>query len=382
MRFSSALSEHPESVEAAGEVIGRTLEALGEGPDLVVVFASAHHREAFPQLCSAMRRLLRPVTLLGAVASAVVGGDREVEAGPALSVWAGCGLGGARPVRLGPAYDTGPASAPIAPGPSPLDAVGSGTLVLLADPFSFDADRFARHLGATRPDLDVVGGLLSAGRGPGRNQLVLDGAAHWDGAVGVVLDAGTVGATVVSQGCRPVGQPFTVTRASGNLIEQIAGRPAVALLNTAIEQCPPEEQALLRRGIQIGRVVDEHRSEFGPGDFLVRAVLGVDRATGGLVVGDEVEIGATVQFHVRDEASADDDLRRMLAGAEADAALLFTCDGRGASLFGVPDHDVTVLNELTGSRATAGMFCGGELGRIGGQPHVHGFTATMALFGR
>ena len=132
--------------------------------------------------------------------------------------------------------------------------------------------------------------------------------------------------------------------------------------------------------MHLGRVIDEHKLDFERGDFLIRGVLGADPDSGALAVGDELEIGATVQFQVRDAVSADDDLRAMLAGREADGALVFTCNGRGIGLFGAPDHDASVVSELTGSPALAGMFCAGELGPIGGRTFLHGFTASMALF--
>ena len=116
------------------------------------------------------------------------------------------------------------------------------------------------------------------------------------------------------------------------------------------------------------------------GDFLVRNVLGADRAAGAVAVGDEVPVGATVQFQVRDAASADEDLRSLLAGHDAAGALVFTCNGRGTHLFGRPDHDAEVISDHVGSGAVGGMFCAGELGPVGGRSFLHGFTASVLLF--
>jgi small ligand-binding sensory domain FIST len=110
-------------------------------------------------------------------------------------------------------------------------------------------------------------------------------------------------------------------------------------------------------------------------------VPGADRERGALAIGERVDIGQTLQFHVRDAASADDDLRALLAGEHADGALLFTCNGRGTHLFGVADHDTGVVDELLGPVPLAGMFCAGEIGPVGPRSFVHGFTASLALFG-
>jgi small ligand-binding sensory domain FIST len=90
-------------------------------------------------------------------------------------------------------------------------------------------------------------------------------------------------------------------------------------------------------------------------------------------------VGSTAQFQVRDADSADEDLRHLVAGNTADAALLFTCNGRGFRLFRQPDHDATVLSEGLGGAPVAGMFCAGELGPVGGHNFLHGFTASIVL---
>jgi len=186
--------------------------------------------------------------------------------------------------------------------------------------------------------------------------------------------------TVVSQGCRPVGQPYVVTRSEGNRIEELAGRAAIERVQDTASEASEEDRSLMRAGLHLGVVVDEHQTDFLRGDFLVRNVLGGDPGTGAIVVGDDVSVGQTVQFQVRDAAAADEDLRELLSGVEAEAALLFTCNGRGRRFFGVPDHDAGVLDQLLGPLPVAGALCAGEVGPVGGQNFLHGFTASVALF--
>ena len=108
-------------------------------------------------------------------------------------------------------------------------------------------------------------------------------------------------------------------------------------------------------------------------------MLGADRTTGAIAVGDVMPVGTTVQFHLRDARTADEDLHVLLKGHEADGALVFTCNGRGSRLFDEPHHDVRVLTDLLGPVPLAGCFAAGEIGPVGGQNFVHGFTASMAL---
>jgi small ligand-binding sensory domain FIST len=201
------------------------------------------------------------------------------------------------------------------------------------------------------------------------------------GAVGALLGPGADIHTLVSQGCRPFGRPLVVTRADANIIFELAGRPALErLVAQAHESLSEDEVALLEMGgLQLGRVIDEHRENFGRGDFLVRNVVGADRSSGAIAVGDVVDVGTTVQFHLRDAASADEDLHALIAPERADGALVFTCNGRGTRLFGAPHHDVRVLSEHLGPVPMAGFFAAGELGPVCGRNFLHGFTASVAL---
>jgi small ligand-binding sensory domain FIST len=382
-RFASALSQHPLAAHAVGETAGEILERFdGDDPDLVVCFASAHHVGALEDVVAALRSLLEPKVLLGMTASSVIGGALEVEESPALSVLAGTLPGrtlSPLALRMVPTAD-GPALAGW-----PEDVGSARTLILLADPFSFPVDAFLTRVNDGGSPLSVIGGLASAAARPGGNRLVFGDQLLTEGAVGVLLDDDVAVHTLVSQGCRPVGQPFTVTKAQGNVVQELGGTPALERLQQIAAAASEEERELLRGGLHVGIVVDEHKAEFSRGDFLVRNLIGADRETGALAVGDVVSVGQTLQFHVRDADAADEDLRELLQGAapalgDGAAGLLFTCNGRGRHLFDTPDHDAGLVEKLLGPIPLAGCFCAGEIGPVGGRNFLHGFTASLALF--
>jgi small ligand-binding sensory domain FIST len=376
-RYAAALSQHPVPAHAVGETAGQIMDELrGDDPDLVVCFASPHFVGAFDDVAHALRQLLGPKVLLGGTAVSIIGGAHEIEDAAALSVFAAV-FDDATLTPVALRVEDTPDGAAVVGWPE-LDHE-PGTLLLFAEPFSFPIDGFLRRLNEDRPELTVIGGLASAGGRPGANRLVLDEAVPEDGAVGVFLDGVDVG-TVVSQGCRPIGDAFVVTRSQRNFIEELGGRPAMTRLQELAENASDDDRELLRRGLHMGLVVDEHKAEFERGDFLVRNVLGADQESGALAVGDRVAVGQTVQFHVRDAAAADEDLRELLVGAEARAALVFTCNGRGRHLFGVPDHDAGLVDQMLGPIPAAGAFCAGEIGPVGGRNFLHGFTASLALF--
>ena len=381
MGFAGALSLHPTAAAATGEVAGEVLEQIGPEPDLALLFCSPDHLDAVADIAATVRTVLQPRVLAGATASAVLAGGHEAEEGPALALWAARLPAPARPVRVTAAMT---ASGTAVGGLSARTCGPGDVLVLLADPFSLPVDDVVEMLRTLDPPVAVAGGAASAARGPGGNRLVLDGEIFADGAVGVVLPPEAATSLVVSQGCRPVGDPMIVTQAQGNMLVELAGRPALDRLRDLVAEASPDDRALLSDGLHLGVAVDEHRMTFDRGDFLVRNVLGADRDAGAIAVGDRLAVGTTVQFQVRDADAADEDLSALLAAAVPDrsaaGALVFTCTGRGTRLFGEPDHDARAVSAVVSSDAVAGMFCAGEIGPVGGRSFLHGFTASVVLF--
>jgi small ligand-binding sensory domain FIST len=378
MAFAAALSEHPDASQATGEVVGHVLDQVGEGPDLALLFVTGPHVAAFEDIASAVRELLHPSSFAGTTAVSIIGGDREVEEQPAMTLWA-ARFDAPAPVYHLDTVRTGDGIAVVGIDHAALDR--ATTMLLLADPMTFPVDEVVRALGDAHPNVSIIGGMASAGFAPGANRLAVDDVVHTEGAVAVLLDDRHHVSTVVSQGCRPIGAPLVVTRAEQNVVHEIAGAPALERLEAVFAQADEHERELMQNGLHIGLVIDEHKLDFGRGDFLIRNVMGADRETGAVVIGDAVEIGATVQFHVRDAEAADEDLRELFADRRAEAALVFTCNGRGLRLFGRPDHDAEIVDTIVKRHATAGMFCAGEIGPVGNRNFLHGFTASVALFG-
>lgn len=368
MRAGAALSEHPLASQALGECVGRLLEVGGTSPDLLVVLSTAAHLGAMEDVVAAARTLLSPGLVVGAGAPSVLAGGIEVEEHAALAMLALWDAGGTcRPVRVD---DRGVGHL----------AGSSGTLVLFADPFSTDAPSLLAGLDEVAPGLVVTGGLVAAARHRGGNLLLLDAEQHRDGAVGVLLDPSVPARVLVSQGCRPVGEPMTVTAAEHRVVRELAGRPALERWREVAAGLDPVDQQLAAGGLLLGRVMDLHGGDFSSVDVLVRTVLGADRDLGALAVDDEVPVGATVQFQVRDAASARRDLEDVLADQRAIGALVATCTSRGSRLFGAPDVDAAAVADALDPSPVAGMFCAGQFGPVGRRGAVHaGAVATLLL---
>ena len=376
-RVGAGLSDADGAVFAAAEAAREARAALGgASADLAFVFLSADHLDEAEAALWTASTELEAAHLLGCVAQGVVGHDRELEQGPAVSVWAGAFPGSAIETFYASAFETDEG---IGIGGIP-DLEDADLVTLLVDPFTFPAAGFLAELDRA----PVVGGLAAATGEPETQALFLDGEVLREGAVGAVLRGVRV-KTVVSQGCAPVGSDSVITNAEENVVLELAGKPALERLRDELRAMTVEEQGLAARGgVLAGLVIDENRADYRRGDYLMRGLMGADEDIGALAVGEAVRIGQTLRFHVRDARSADEDLREGLAdaldGSTAAGALLFTCNGRGTNMFPMRDHDARAVAEAIGGDAVAGFFCAGEIGPVGGKPFLHGFTATLAIF--
>jgi len=390
MRAAAAIGQHQTWQGALAEAASRMSLADGGECDLAFLFASPAYAEAFPDLVAAARRATRASTLLGCSGGGVIGGDREVEGVPALSLMA-FALPQAilRPVRL--------TQGVLERCRSPEDwhdAIGVGpgeaaAWFLFADPFTLDADALLGAWAAAYPGVPVVGGLASGEARARATHVFIDEKVYDRGAVAVALGGAYEVCTIVSQGCTPIGDPWTVTGAAGNVIETIGRRPAYQVLLETVQSLPEDLRARARGNLFVGLAMDERREELRRGDYLIRNLLAADPEHGTLTVGAIPRSGQTLQFQLRDPAAADEDLeallaatRRTLRGREPLAALLCSCNGRGIGLFGVPDHDARAVAAHLGPIPLAGFFCNGEVGPVGSRNFLHGYTASIALIVR
>ncbi len=337
-------------------------------PDLVMVFAT-------PDAVDALGRAKGPWRSIGCIADGVIGGMNEVEEGPAVAVWQ-ASFGGAewsvcriKAVQV----EDGIAIRGWRHPPEPTGAI------VLVDPASFPTSAFVAELAAG--GIPVMGGLATSSQG---TQLMVDGATSQTGAVAVAFGRGVQFQTTVSQGCRPIGEPLVVTQATGGHILEIGGRRAFDVLSEVVRGLDDSERDLVRSGLQIGIAADEYQESFEIGDFLIRPVVNLDEEVGFVAAGGRVDVGRTIQFHVRDPESAAQELDHMLSGADAPAgsgALLFTCNGRGRRFFGRPNHDAALVAAHRAPRALAGFFAAGEIGPVAGANHLHAYTASLLELG-
>jgi small ligand-binding sensory domain FIST len=345
MRFHASVSENETSADAARELFAAA-RASRVSADVAFLFFTAHHNEDIESVTEKAWLELDPQVMLGCSAEGVIGGDREVERSPGMSLLVGELPG----VRLHPFHirteewremitDDEALKERIAHGPETRAVIGFG------DPFTVPLNQLLPALDKIAPSAPLVGGMASSARQPGENRLIRNDQVLEDGFVGVSLAGPIDVQTVVSQGCRPIGKTLLITKGHDNVIEQLGGKPALTALRETVNELSEQDKHLLGNGLLIGLAISEYRERFGRGDFLVRNLVGVDQNSGAIALADYVRVGQTVQFHVRDAATADEDLGLLLEPQrvrEAPAGgLLFSCNGRGTHLFDTTCHDIS-----------------------------------------
>jgi small ligand-binding sensory domain FIST len=398
LSVGSGMSANIDPVLAAEQACEEAGASLKPGEaDLVLVFASGTHGAKLGEIAPVIRAALEPGTLVGVSAEGIVAGSREHEQGPAVSVFAASMPGTSLHPFLYrdlPHVKEGDHAALAETARVAGVRRDLRATLFFADPFSVPAAAAVGVLSATRRVVEglrrapVVGGMASGASRPGGNVIVLNDQVMRAGGVGVAVRGDVSIDALVSQGCRPIGKPLVITSAQRNVVKTLAGARALDALRSIIDELPAEDRDLLPNGVFVGRVIDEYKSRFGRGDFLIRGVLGVDHGSGAIAVSDLVRTGQTVQFHLRDAKTATEDLELLLAAQSLQSppvgGLLFTCNGRGARLFGEPSHDASRISRTLGAdpdrpMPLAGFFAAGEFGPVGNASFLHGHTASLAL---
>ena len=370
------------------EIIKDLLPDGGEAFDFAFFFISFFNKETILEISTLLQKKLKVKNFLGCSCAGVIGTYNEVEQQPACSlILAKLGNVTVNPFSLNQ-EDLGSMARPedwydffdVYPNEKPK-------FLTLCDPFLMDTNQFLDGVNNAYPQCPVVGGIASAASAPRGNVLILNGKFYDEGAVGVHMTGNVRIDTIVSQGCRPIGENYIVTKAQGNIIYELAGSPFLKVLEDVLNKSPQRDRTLAKEAIFVGIAMNEYKHEMKRGDFLIRMLVGIDEKSGAGAIADYIHSGQTIQFHVRDAVSATEDLNELLRlqhhknpQMNPAGALIFSCNGRGQNLFKEKNHDIGIIQGQIGGVPGAGFFCAGEIGPVGGKNFIHGFTSSIALF--
>ena len=390
MRWASVVSDQ-QNLEAAIEDCASSIrQELGDdAPDLVVVFVSPHFSAQYDQVPTMIRDKLGAKLLFGCSGGGVIGGGQEIEHRPGLSLTA-AQLPDVELLHFHlegddlPDLDTGPDAWELALGVSAQD---SPRFLLVADPYSFPAQNLLLGLDYAFSQSVKIGGLASGGQRSGDNALFLGDKIFRSGAIGIAMRGNVAVDTIVAQGCRPIGGLMCITKSRQNLLLELDEQLPLKVLQELYSASNERDQELMQKSLFLGIVMDDLVETPLQGDFLVRNVIGLDTRTGTMAIGEMLREGQRAQFHLRDAFTSAEDLASLLSKyadetkeTKCHGALLFSCLGRGESLYGRPNHDTDLFRDKVGSIPLGGFFCNGEIGPVSGTTYLHGYTSSFGLF--
>ena len=375
-----------EALDSVFFQIGQNFES--SETDLALLFTTGHFADACVEVSERVNSEFSPKCFVGCTAGGIIGSDQEYEEQAAIALLVGslpgCDL---HPFHLTQQNLSGLGDPAIAKQVLGVDPEDRPSFVLLPDPFSFQTTTLLAKLDEIYPTAPKLGGLASAGFQPGANRLYYNEETHLDGMVGFSMTGSLELLPIVSQGCRPIGVPLMISDIEKNVVKTLGNRPAFEVLQEIVSELSEEDQRLASTALLAGVVIDEYKTEFDRGDFLIRNLIGGDPGNGYLVINDHLSPGQTIQFQVRDANTAEEELSLLLQRALGElgskrplAAAVFNCNGRGLRLFPRRNHDIEMIQATAQQIPSAGFFCAGEIGPVGGKTFIHGFTSSIGLF--
>lgn len=379
---SSTLILEPYSEAGVIRAASDCLKELGTNPNLAIVFASADYRPFLSDFLELIQLHAHANLIVGGSASGLIGTGQEAEAVTGFSLML-LSLPETRITEL----TFNEEQADDFEAEDWKNAVGSGAnseiWLVFANPLKVAAEPWLNSWSEAFPNVPTLGGLASGGP-RGEDIFLFKNRDQIEAGIAIGLKGGVKLHTIVSQGCRPIGEPHAITGADENVLHSIGSLPAYERLNESFESLSPEDKARAAGNLFAGLALNEYVDDFKTGDFLIRNLLGADPNSGDVALAAYPRIGQTLQFQLRDRHSAHEELRRMLhsrahKSIHPIASLLFVCGGRGEGLFGAPNHDAQAIQERFGSLPGIGLFCNGEIGPVQGRNYVHGYTAAIGL---
>jgi len=363
-------------------------ERMSGDVDLALVFSGFPGTRHLSEIIEVVRIYGRAPALVGTSSVGLIAGGRELENDRGFTValyhFPDTEV---RTHRLPPDLFDGPATDQDLRRELGESAGDANAWMVFASPESMTSDAWLPEWDVATGGKPTVGGFVSLSPSNTGTILIGDGETFGDGAVALSLHGGTTIDPMVAQGCRPVGEIWTVTEAEKNVIRQIGNRPILEVLRDTLEGMSRKDQKRARGNIFIGVVHDEYKASYRTGDFLVRNLAAIDPKSGAVAIATPLRVGQNLQFQIRDAAAASSNLEKQLdtlalrsIGRRVFGGCLHGCIGRGTSLFGVPDHDAGMIQDRFPGLPLTGVFCNGEFGPVGGRTLLHGYAASFGLF--
>ncbi|MEK6543514.1 MAG: FIST N-terminal domain-containing protein, partial [Elusimicrobiota bacterium] len=158
--------------------------------------------------------------------------------------------------------------------------------------------------------------------------------------------------TGLAHGCKAMCGPFMVTKSRDALVLELAGKPAARILERELGRIVAQRKAScfekplpLMAGVLSRDPVSGQPPQAD--EFSVRPILGIDSATGGILLNEGLREGSYITFVLREKMWAKGEIERgvgavkeRLAGAKPAFGFYYNGVGRGHDLYSQENYDI------------------------------------------
>jgi len=404
IQWVNALSTNPSLEGAISEIVTNINQKMDRTPDIAILFVSSAFASDYPRLLPLLLNRLPLKTLIGCGGGGIVGVNsgnqiREIEETAAISL----SVAYLPNVKVN-SFHILDSDLPDLDDPPKawVDCLGIAAednphFILLGEPFASGTNNLLAGLDFVYPNSVKVGGLSSAGIANSLFYLSPNSSPtlYQEGTIGLALSGDIIVDAIVAQGCRPIGKPYLITQGERNIILELSSTedstkfsPPLEILRSLMDSLSESDRKLAQTSLFVGMARDEFKMHLSQGDFLIRNLLGVDPKAGAMAIGDRVRSGQRMQFHLRDAKTSAQDLDILFEQYQENknnsnipvGALMFSCLGRGQGLYKEENFDSNLYSKYFPNGILGGFFCNGEIGPVGRNTFLHGYTSVFAIF--
>jgi hypothetical protein len=385
------ISHHRNAVRAAQEAVEKAFIAAGTTqPDFVFLFASLGYDPE--KLLFAVRQATGDCPLAGCSGQGVIVQGEADESSFSIGVMV---------IKSDELHF---ASHAISQGALTYEQVGTTlgekiqadttadpiALFLFTNGLTLNFDRlmsgFQSALRLEKP-LPILGGAAGSDLEMRATYQFCDDRVLIDGAVTTLISGSAQIAWVVNHGCVPIGPGYQITRAEGNLIYELDGKPVFEVLRQYFSEAEIARWDRTMVSFCFGLKSPEPENQ-AHDEFVIRYLPRKDEAAGAVMLQTEVTVGTMIWVMRRDQemiaqgtTALAQDLNTKLQGQVPKFIFQFDCYGRGKSIL-TGQQNQAILDQLQQTVGVdlpwLGFYSHGEIAPIGTQNAFHNYTLVLA----
>jgi small ligand-binding sensory domain FIST len=383
----TSYSKHKSAVEAAKAAAKGALEKSGAAKaDIALFFSSAKYRRYYGDILDTIRGITGAKTIVGASGCGILTEETEIERhGISVMVIQSDSLA-ASSFLVQNLQENNHLAGETAAKILAQARLQPELMLLFPDPFSFQSSSFFDGFENAYGYVPMIGGAAAEDSRETKTYQMENGRVAYDAVCGLALGGDFRFETGITRSCRPFGDALQITRADGNAIYEIDGRPAYDILLESISHIEFQNPEHIFQNIFLGLPLKNFQTDFSSDHYLVRHIMGVNAKKGMVTCTSPVLEGEFVTFTFRDPNLARQDMRLMLqdvreriAPSKPALGFYFNCCARGENLFGKPGEDVSLIRQYFPNLPVLGFFTYGELAPVDHVNHLHHHSGVFTV---